>query len=488
MTRATNWRYDDPSPPSATKPEVDLEPVRRRVEDAWHLADDLAAEGRTQEARVLLERAHRRARSDQNLVLALALIRFRDGDAAGSAALFDAVVREHDVREAWNGLALARLILGDVEGAFAACASCLRTHVADASSASIARAVLAARPDLAPGWCTLTETGEVRTSLEPGVLTVCLDGERVEAGVPLPTGWTAADLLTVEAGGRPLLGSSVSVQSIWRVEGFAERTARGVAGWVWHPGAPETDPPLRILDGAGVERISVVATDLGAAVGGDAPGARPRRFDLDVPWRGPVRVVGRDGHDLAGSPVAPWPRRHRVRRIGPVPLSEEPGPVDVVIPVYRGREVTLACINAVSETVPATTRVWVVVDGSPDAGLVAALQALAGAGTIRMIGSGESGGVDVNRGFPAAANAGLRAAAGRDAVLLNSDTLVAGQWLQTLQSAAYSEPDIGTATAVSNEASILSVPDPDGGNPRRRFRGNAAAGFPGYAGERRPSR
>ena len=470
MTAGRAWRPDRAPPGRALSPEVDLDPVRRRVETAWRDAQTLAAQGRIGEARVLLERAHRRARTDQNLVLDLALIRLRDGDASGAAALFDLVASRHDVREAWAGLAAARLVRGDSDGAVEACARCLHTHVADGSLAALARAVLAASPAAAPGWCSLDQTGRLLSDLDPAALTLTLDGNRLLPGSALPAGWTTAALLAVEARGRPLLGSPIAIPAILRVEGFAERTRDGIAGWAWHPAAPGTDPPLRVLDATGQERLRIVATDLGARVDGDAPGARPRRFAFGVPWRGAVRIIGQDGRDLAGSPVAELPRRHRPPAGRAVPPHAPPGPadsglVDVVIPVYRGREGTLACIASVLDTVPAATRIWVVDDGSPEADLVAALEALKAQNRIRLIGSGPPAAGRRNRGFPAAANAGLRAAAGRNVVLLNSDTLVAGAWLQTLQAAAYSAPDIGTATPFSNEASILSTPDPDGGNP-----------------------
>ncbi|HEY2618308.1 MAG TPA: glycosyltransferase, partial [Acetobacteraceae bacterium] len=53
---------------------------------------------------------------------------------------------------------------------------------------------------------------------------------------------------------------------------------------------------------------------------------------------------------------------------------------------------------------------------------------------------------------------------GRDVVLLNSDTLVAPGWLEELRAVAYGAPDIGTVTPLSNDATILSYPDPAGGN------------------------
>ena len=97
-------------------------------------------------------------------------------------------------------------------------------------------------------------------------------------------------------------------------------------------------------------------------------------------------------------------------------------------------------------------------DASPEPELVAALATLARRRRIRLISLPE------NHGFPAAANAGLRACAPRDAILLNSDTLAPPGWLDRLREAAYSSSDIGTATPLSNDGTIVSYPDVGGGN------------------------
>ncbi len=130
----------------------------------------------------------------------------------------------------------------------------------------------------------------------------------------------------------------------------------------------------------------------------------------------------------------------------------------MVVPVHGNREKTLACLDSVFTTVPAGARVIVVDDCSPDRTLRAALDDLVKVGRIRLIRHG------ANRGFPASANAGLRAAGRRDAVLLNSDTLVPPHWLARLREAAYSAAEIGTASPLSNDAAILSYPDASGGN------------------------
>src|SRR4029077_20593571 len=50
-------------------------------------------------------------------------------------------------------------------------------------------------------------------------------------------------------------------------------------------------------------------------------------------------------------------------------------------------------------------------------------------------------------------------------ILLNSDTLVPHGWVERLTEAAYSAPDIGSATPFSNDATIFSYPRENGPNP-----------------------
>ncbi|NUB23204.1 glycosyltransferase, partial [Azospirillum formosense] len=131
-----------------------------------------------------------------------------------------------------------------------------------------------------------------------------------------------------------------------------------------------------------------------------------------------------------------------------------PAPMgDVVVPVYRGREETLACLRSVFAAEDRTPREIIVIDdASPDADLVRDLAALAAEGRITLLRNAR------NLGFPATVNRGLALHPDRDAVLLNADTLVAGPWLERLRAAAWSAPDIGTVTPLSNDATILSYP------------------------------
>jgi GT2 family glycosyltransferase len=134
--------------------------------------------------------------------------------------------------------------------------------------------------------------------------------------------------------------------------------------------------------------------------------------------------------------------------------------VDIIIPVYRGLAVTNQCIESVlaARSLP-DERIVVVIDASPEPELVRVLEEMAAVGRITISIS------PVNRGFPATANIGLRMSQGRDVVLLNSDTLTPPGWAARLQAAVYSADDIGTATPLSNDATIFSYPVTDSVNP-----------------------
>ena len=185
---------------------------------------------------------------------------------------------------------------------------------------------------------------------------------------------------------------------------------------------------------------------------------------------GPVALSS--GRPLWGSPIDPGLERRSAAGLEqsftavwaevarPPPTLRPPRPpADVVIPVYRGVRMAMACIASVLPTLPPDSRLHVVDDGGGDAELGAALDELAASGRILLHR------LPQNRGFPSAANTGLRLASGRDVVLLNSDTIVPPGWLQHLADAAHSAPDIGSACPLSNDATILSYPKRNAPNP-----------------------
>jgi len=63
-----------------------------------------------------------------------------------------------------------------------------------------------------------------------------------------------------------------------------------------------------------------------------------------------------------------------------------------------------------------------------------------------------------NLGFIGAINLAIKTRNGRDMVWLNADTIVVGDWLDRMRSAAYSAPDVATVTPFSNNAQLFSYP------------------------------
>ncbi len=136
----------------------------------------------------------------------------------------------------------------------------------------------------------------------------------------------------------------------------------------------------------------------------------------------------------------PQPRRHGAR-------------VDVVMPVYGNRQLTMRAIDSVlAANVTMPFELIVVDDASPDPALAAELRQLAERGLLSLLVN------DTNLGFVRSANRGLLLHEDRDVVLLNSDTQVFGDWLDRLMAVLHGTSAIATATPLSNAATILSYP------------------------------
>lgn len=421
-------------------------------------------EGNRASAIAWLERAHRLVPADLNVTLSLATAYLRYKDAY-AADLFREVLGAGDLREAWLGLAGACAGLHDPNGAASALGNALRRSTLAAGVDGLADGVVATLG--LPGWCGLLGSGVPVVRAAPGIdIVVRLDGRRIAGRLPARA-WATARRMTVMAGDSHLLGSPIEIPAIGRVEGCAEPAGNGIGieGWAWHPGDPETSPALTILDAAGHAVHRIVATDEAIAVVSGGGLFRPRGFQVPASRltgkTGPFRVIGRDGLDLLGSPLDP----ERLARLIPVPArpvvmprvpssAEAPRPVDVVIPVHGHTATVLACLDSVLTDGNRYGRVIVVDDASPESALAAALDGMAAAGRILLVRNERS------LGFPASANAGMAVYPDRDAILLNSDTLVPPGWVERLRQVAYRTPDIGTVTPFSNNASILTYPTP----------------------------
>jgi len=126
--------------------------------------------------------------------------------------------------------------------------------------------------------------------------------------------------------------------------------------------------------------------------------------------------------------------------------------VDIVIPVYDGFEETVQCLDSVLSSDLAGAHVIVINDCSPNVKLSQWLEDQANAGQFKLIEN------KVNLGFVATVNKGMALHPERDVILLNSDTIVANDWVCRLLVHGRQER-IGTVTPFSNNATICSFPN-----------------------------
>jgi len=391
------------------------------------------------------------------------------------------VAEEFDAEAAWLGLTAARLRAGDIGGALAAATTLLSRFAVESGGSTATLVAELMSVSVAVGWCGVTPDGVL--SVHPAKPRARVD--ILHVGVP-------AREVRVSVRGRDLLGSPIDLAAQRRVEGWVGPAADGLRGWAWYPGNPSRAP--RLVVSAGSHRVELFADEPDVA----APRAlmRPRGFFV-AGLTGSITVATDDGQALAGCPIDLGAERSRAVAVAvavvrlwplhgpgsmspldmalagsPIPVGgpatpatapSEPGrPVAIVVPAYRGAAETAACLDALVATVPPGTAIVVVDDASPEPELVALLDARSMAGTIALHR------LPRNLGFPAAANHGLRLAAldpWADLVLLNSDTVPAPGWLAALRLAVHSAADIGSATPLSNDATIMSYPAADGGNP-----------------------
>jgi GT2 family glycosyltransferase/glycosyltransferase involved in cell wall biosynthesis len=129
--------------------------------------------------------------------------------------------------------------------------------------------------------------------------------------------------------------------------------------------------------------------------------------------------------------------------------------VDVVIPVYGGLEDTRQCVESALATVdPSWARVVIINDASPEPEITRYLREQAARNADLILMENKE-----NLGFTATANRGLRHDPERDVLLLNSDVVVANDWLARLRIAIYEHGKTGSLSPFSNNATICSFPN-----------------------------
>ena len=136
-----------------------------------------------------------------------------------------------------------------------------------------------------------------------------------------------------------------------------------------------------------------------------------------------------------------------------IPAITKSPVIDVIIPVYKGYDETIACIESVlSANNTVSYQLFVINDQSPDGRLSFKLQAMAKDKLFILLEN------EKNLGFVGTANRGLHLHKDRDVVLLNSDTEVYDEWLDRMLAALQKNNNIATVTPFSNNATICSFP------------------------------
>jgi GT2 family glycosyltransferase/SAM-dependent methyltransferase len=163
--------------------------------------------------------------------------------------------------------------------------------------------------------------------------------------------------------------------------------------------------------------------------------------------------VSVDGLNIGGLPpgeAEEFHAAHYLVRATPVP-REDHGLTSIVILVHNQLDYTRLCLDSIRHYT----------DEPHDLIVVDNAAFLACQRDVRVLTNPE------NRGFPAAANQGIQAAAGRQVLLLNNDTLVTTGWLTRLLRALHSDARVGLAGPSSNMVSgeqqvAVSYEDLDG--------------------------
>ncbi|NWG73393.1 MAG: glycosyltransferase, partial [Rubrivivax sp.] len=239
---------------------------------------------------------------------------------------------------------------------------------------------------------------------------------------------------------------------------------RGQPLWQWHAGR-DGDALLYRVPKHQLEIGTPSATHVPLLLAGDEPwldlplpaeALRPAggavRLEVDCGW-----PLSADYLALVPAKAASAPTRPPAPTPTPTPTAGMPpldATIEIVLPVYNGLDALRRCLASVFDA--PCRQPWhltLVDDASPDPSVGRWLREFAAVHPeVTVLANAR------NLGFAATVNLGMRLAGRRDVVLLNSDTEVAGDWLDRLHRAAWSGARVGTVTPFSNNATICSFP------------------------------
>ncbi len=150
----------------------------------------------------------------------------------------------------------------------------------------------------------------------------------------------------------------------------------------------------------------------------------------------------------------------KMRVIWPQPRNLRAQHVTVIVPVYADYGATRLCIETLlAELRVSSHRAILVNDATPDPQIATYLAEFAANSPVEVIVNAR------NVGFIGSVNRALARIKQGDVIILNSDTVVPRGFINRLNAAARSAPDIGTVTPFSNNGEFVSFPTPNIANP-----------------------
>lgn len=130
--------------------------------------------------------------------------------------------------------------------------------------------------------------------------------------------------------------------------------------------------------------------------------------------------------------------------------------VDIVVPIYNAYKYTEECIKSILKNTDLEEHTLLLInDKSPDEKIMPMLKKYSKENENKNIVVLEN---EENSGFVKTVNRGMKYSK-NDVILLNSDTEVTKNWIEKIQTCAYSNEHIATATPFTNNGTIFSIPN-----------------------------
>lgn len=128
--------------------------------------------------------------------------------------------------------------------------------------------------------------------------------------------------------------------------------------------------------------------------------------------------------------------------------------IAVIVPVYKGVDLTESCIRSVLETFGSNDHLFLVSDAPPEPAMSTMLERFRTTARVTLLIN------PANLGFIGSVNRALDICRDGDVLLLNSDTRIFPGGLDEMRRVLHGAPDIATVTAMSNNATIFTYPHP----------------------------